>query len=108
MPPSKARERIEFRAAIVVRCFPLGGNPALLLELVQSGIERAVANLQHVPGDLFETLADGETVEGLERKNFQEQHIQRPLDQIGRFAHVIASVTERTLHLFPSVSKGSR
>src|SRR5579864_4415130 len=108
MPPSNARERIEFCATIVLRRFPLGGNPALLLELVQSGIERAVADLQHVPGDLFETLADGETVEGLKRKNLQEQHIQRALDQIGRFAHIVASVTERSLHPFLSVSKGSR
>ena len=106
MTPAEARERIEFRATIVLRCFPLGGNPALLLQLVQSGIERAIADLQHISGDLFEALADGKTVERLERENFQQQHVQRALDQIGRFAHKVDSVTERRVHPFPSVSKG--
>src|SRR5205807_5515937 len=54
-------QRIEFRAPVCLRGSPLGGDPALLLELVQSRIERAFADLQHIAGDLLQTLADSPT-----------------------------------------------
>src|SRR5689334_733437 len=59
-----ARERIELRPPIVFRLSPLGGDPSLLLELVQGGVEGAVADLQRVPGDLLQALADLPAVHG--------------------------------------------
>src|SRR6202041_383331 len=100
------RERIELRAAIVLGDFPLGGNPAFLFELVQCGIERAVADLQNVAGDLLQAQADGEAVERLQREDFQQQQVESALHEIRGLAHALTSVTERSIALLPSVSKG--
>src|ERR1700674_4400481 len=81
------RERIKFGAAIVLAGSPLCLNPAFLLELVQGGIERAVADLENVAGDLLEADADGEAVERLESENFEEKKIESALDEVGGFGH---------------------
>src|SRR5580658_2631959 len=91
---AEARERIEFRATIVRRRLPLGGDPALLLQLVQGGIKRAVADLQNIAGNLLEPKADSEAVERLQREDLQKQQVQGALNQVRRFAHVLPSVTE--------------
>jgi hypothetical protein len=72
MLSSEPSERIEFGAPIILGGFPFGGYPALLLELVQGGIERAVADLQHISRNLFETKANGIAVEGAEEREFSE------------------------------------
>jgi hypothetical protein len=105
--PAETRERIELGAAIVFRGLPLRGDPAFLFELVKSRVERAVADLQDVAGDLLEAQADGVAVHRLEGQNFQEQQVKSALDQVGRFAHRLSSVTERTVHQLRSVSKGN-
>ena len=71
LPSPQPRQRIELGAAVVRAGLPLGGNPAFLLELVQSGIEGTVADLENVCGNLLQALADGKAIERLERENFQ-------------------------------------
>src|SRR5262245_14613947 len=100
-----ARERVELGAPPVLGDFPLGAQPALLLELVKCGIERAVADTQVIARYLAQPLADGPGVQRFERDNLEEQEVERALDEIGRSCHV-PSVTEGTLSHFPSVSKG--
>src|SRR6266513_2278610 len=46
-------ERIVFRPPAILGCFPLGRNPALLFQLVQSRVVRSVAHLQHVARHLL-------------------------------------------------------
>ena len=84
---AKTRERIELGAAIVFAGLPLGGDPALLFEFVKGGIERAVADLENVAGDLLEALADGPAVERFEGEDFEEEKIECALEKVGRFAH---------------------
>jgi hypothetical protein len=69
---AEASEGIKLGAAIVFAGAPFGFDPAFLLELVEGGVKGAVADLQDFAGDLFESDADGETVEGFESENFQK------------------------------------
>src|SRR5277367_74660 len=106
MLAAKSCERVELCAAVVFAGLPLGGDPAFLLEFVQGRVERAVADLENVAGDLFQAKADGPAVHGLQGEDFQEKQIQSALNEVGRFAHALSSVTESTVHQLPSVSKG--
>jgi len=51
-----------------------------LFEFVQGRVERAVADLQHVAGDLFEPEADGIAVQGLKCEDFQQKKIESALN----------------------------
>src|SRR5207302_1466396 len=46
--PSRTRERIELRAPVILRLLPFGGDPAFLLQLVESRIKRAFAYLENI------------------------------------------------------------
>src|SRR5258708_9261610 len=94
LSPPEPCKRIVFRPPAILGRFPFGCNPALLLQLVQSRVERSVAHLQHVAGYLLQPLTDGEAVQRLKGQDFQQQHVQRALHQIRRFAHYVSSVTE--------------
>src|SRR5215467_2380092 len=93
--PSHASERVELGSPIVFGRFPLGCDPAFLLQFVQRWIEGAVADLENVSRNLLQALPDGPAMQRLERQNLQKQQIQSPLDKIGWFAHSrLHSVTE--------------
>src|SRR5215471_164762 len=57
--PPQARGRIIFGAAIVFAGLPLSPDPAAAFQFVERGVERAIADGQHVAGNLFQALADG-------------------------------------------------
>src|SRR5258708_37620385 len=82
-------KRVEFRATTEVASLPFGCDPAALLQFVQRWVERPVANLQHVTRNLFQPLADGPAMQGLEAQNLQNQKVQRSLDKVSGFAHYI-------------------
>jgi hypothetical protein len=105
---AETRECVELGAAIVFAGLPFRRDPALLLEFVKSGIERAVADLENVSGDLGEALADGPTVEGLESEDFEDEKIECALEKVGRFGHgCVGSLGYRDrVRVFLSVSKG--
>src|SRR5262249_42843730 len=95
--PSQTRERVELGSPIVFGRFPLGRDPAFLLQFVQGWIEGAVADLENVSRNLLQALPDGPTMQRLERQYLQKQQIQGPLDKIGWLAHSrLHSVTENT------------
>src|SRR5262245_10756934 len=98
MPEARACELIELGPPVVLRRFPLGGDPALVLELVERRIERPFAHLENFPRNLAEPDADSPAVQRLERENLQDQEVECALNQIGRFAHRLPSVTERRLY----------
>src|SRR3954466_6988463 len=84
---TQRRERIELRAAVVLALAPLRRYPAVLLELVQGGVERPVADLEHLARDGLESLAHRPAVGGLEREHLEDQEVERALYQVSRFAH---------------------
>src|SRR5687768_16967273 len=87
MTAAGTRQRIELRAAVVLRRLPLGCDPAFVLELVQRRVERAIAHLQNVVGNLVEPLADRPAVEGLEREDFQDEQVERALHEVSWSTH---------------------
>src|SRR5215467_1035620 len=94
--PSHASERVELGSPIVFGRFPLGCDPAFLLQFVQRRIEGAVADLENVSRNLLQALPDGPAMQRFERQYLQKQQIQGPLDKIGWFAHSrLHSVTEK-------------
>jgi hypothetical protein len=97
---------VELGAAARLGNLPLRGDPPLLPELVQRGVEGTFAHLQHVAGHLFQTLSNCPAVEGLERNDFQEQQVQGALDQVWRCAH-LTSVTEVNIPETSPAEKGA-
>ena len=75
---ANAREGVELGAAIVLAGLPFRGDPAFLFEFVERRIERAVADLQHVTGDLG-AQAYGVAVHGLEGEDFDEEQVEGAL-----------------------------
>src|SRR4051794_32181486 len=103
---ARAREAVHLRAAVVAGRLPLGAQPALLLELVERRIQRAVAHGERVARYLPQAEADRVAVQRLERDDLHDQQVQRALDQIGRLAHPVPSVTEWSIPPLRSVIKG--
>src|SRR5262249_15447785 len=102
---ARAGERIELRGARAGRVAPLGLDPALLLEPVQRGVQRALLHLQLVARHLLDPLRDGPPVLRLERQRAQNQDVQRPLNQIARLPHVYTSTI---YNCRPSTHVGAR
>src|SRR5262249_1008652 len=94
-------------AAIVFTGTPMGCDPALLLEPVQRGIERPIADLQNVARHLLQALANRPTMQRLERENLQNQEIQCSLNRIRPLTHPFTSVTE-TNTIAPLVEQGEK
>src|SRR5579864_1201257 len=89
--PPEWREGIKLRATVIFTRLPLRSNPASMFELVQGGIEGTIADAQDVAGNLFQALADRPAVHRPQGEDFQEQHVERPLNQVGRLAHELSS-----------------
>ena len=90
-------ERVELGAAAGFGGLPFGRDPARLFELVQGGVQRAVADLQDVAGDLLEALGYGPGVQRLEGENLEKKEVQGALDQVCRFAHALPLVIETSV-----------
>jgi hypothetical protein len=80
--PPLGREAIVAGAAIVFGRPPERSDPAAILEPVEGGIERPVLDLQHVLGAMFDGLRDGVPVCRPECERFEDQHVERSLQQL--------------------------
>src|SRR5262252_7908952 len=93
--PSMGSEPVVLRAAVVLTHVPLGFDPALLFELVERGIQRALADAQLLAGQLPDALRDRPAVHRLERQDAEDQQVECPLHESGRLAHRRAPVASR-------------
>src|SRR5204862_44885 len=82
LPSARGRERIELRLAARVGDSLLRPDPSLLLEAMQSRIERALRDLQGVPAHLLDALPDRPAVLRFERQRLEDQQIERALNQV--------------------------
>src|SRR4030095_3657406 len=82
-PPPARRDGIELRLAIVVALPPLGLDEPIALETVERGIERPLWDLERVLGDLRDAEKDAVAVERAERHRLQDQHVERPGEELG-------------------------
>src|SRR5262245_14802324 len=85
--PTGPGQLVELCPPPQVAGFPLRRDPALLLELVQRRIERSIADLQRVAGDLAEPLADRPAVHRSQCEDLEDQQVKRALNEVGWFAH---------------------
>src|SRR5207244_1518734 len=88
-----AREFVIFGFAVVVGGAPLGGNVALLLQLQQGGVERAVVHGQQVAAGLFDPARNPVPVQWPQRlSGLQHHQRQRALPNIRSFTHRFSPV----------------
>jgi hypothetical protein len=85
---ARTRQRVVLRAASRGGVTPLGDHPSLMLQAVQRRVERSRTHLEDFAGDLLDAKRDAPSVHRLEGDGFQDQEIQRALEQVSRFAHV--------------------
>ena len=85
-----AAQSVKPSLTIVFRCSPFGTDPASPFHAVERGIERALFHFQHILGDLLNLANDRITVHGTDYQSFQNQHVQRSLEQFWfRLFHAI-------------------
>src|SRR4051812_27468398 len=82
-----ACERVVLCPPVVFAVAPLRLDPPLLLQLVQRRVERSLSHLQDLIRHLADALRDRPAVHRLERDHFQNQKVQRALNEICRLAH---------------------
>ena len=74
---------VEPRPPVVLRRAPFSRDPALMLEAVERGIERALRDLQDIAGDLLNPLRDRPAVHRAGGQRPKNEQVQRALKQIG-------------------------
>ena len=73
------REGVKLGAAIIFGGAPFRADPFLAFQAIERGIERALLDLQDVARDLLDALGDAPAVHRFERESFQDQQIERAL-----------------------------
>ena len=73
------RKGVELGLPAGLRLFPLGAQPAFLLQAVEGWIERALVDLDHRTRDLLQPLRDTVPMGGFEREDLENQHVERAL-----------------------------
>ena len=67
------RERIEFGGTAEVGILPFGGDPALLFEPMQGGVQRTLADREDLAGAELDALGNSPAVERLPSNRFEDQ-----------------------------------
>ena len=73
-------EGVILGSAIVLAGGPLRADPAVLFELVEARVERALAYLEDFALHLVDPLGDGPAVHRLESNSFENQQIEGSLN----------------------------
>src|SRR2546423_4623220 len=79
-----ARQRVEPRAARVLRVPPFGVDPAGAFQPLQRDEERTGIHFEHAARDLLDATRDAEAVHRLETERFENEQVERALDDVGR------------------------
>lgn len=78
---ARAGEGIEARLAIVRGDAPFGGDPALRLQALQGGVQRAVIDEENILGLFLNGARDSLAVLGAEDQHAENEHIERTLQE---------------------------
>src|SRR5215469_1474936 len=102
-------QAVVFGPAIILSCPPLRLNPSGTLETAERGKEGTGIHLKNAFADLLDAHGNPITVHRFQRQRFQDQHVQRPLHQIGCFVcHQASPLGYRgeSLRLYSRLSRG--
>src|ERR1700759_1177236 len=95
MATAGRREPVVFELAVLAGgLLPLRGDEAVALQAVQGGVERAVVDDERVAGRLPDGRRDAVAVRRPEQQRFENQHVERALQQldaIGRRHGVVSA-----------------
>src|SRR5688572_6075124 len=80
--PSHRGQAIDLGPSLRVGELPARFHPAALLEPVQRGIQRALADLEDFTRQLLDPARDGVPVRGAPRQRLEDEEIERALEQI--------------------------
>jgi len=84
-------ELVELGFAIVVGLAPLAGDPALVFEAVEGGVEGALLDFELAAGDLLDAEQDSVAVEGAEGDGFEDEHVEGSLEEVDLFGQLVLS-----------------
>jgi len=79
LPLASPGQPVEFGAASGLVHFPPGPYPSAIFDSVESGVERALFDLEQIIGDLAQALDDAIAVKRAKRQRFEYQQVKRPL-----------------------------
>ncbi len=89
---------MNFRFQVLPGRFPLARNPCLTFRPVEGGIQRSVPDLQQVIAGPLDVLGDLVAMSGAKDQSFQDQHVERPLQQLDS---VGGFVRQRSAEILP-------
>jgi len=78
----ESRELVKFCALFAFGQFPFGLYPFLPFETMKSWVQRSGLHGEHFAGPAADHLCNGVTVHGFAQKSLQDEHVQRPLQQL--------------------------
>src|SRR6185295_1242924 len=87
LTPAGWRQLVEPRPPVRVGFPPFAGEPAVLFETMESGKERARADVEGAPGHLLDAPGDPQTVSRLVDEALENEQIERASEQIRLFRH---------------------
>jgi hypothetical protein len=77
---SESRESVGLRPAVVLGDAPLGANPALVLQSMERGIQRALVELQNILGELLDAYCDAPSMRRLpDLQCLENEQLERSL-----------------------------
>src|SRR6185437_8832537 len=89
MPASARGQLIEPCLAAGVADAPFGPDPFLLLQPVQRRIQRTLLHPQHLLRDLPQPLCDAVAVARPQRKDLEDQEVERAWQQLWRHRQIV-------------------
>jgi len=82
---SFASDGVEFGVAAALGGLPFCLEPAAVLQAIERRVERSLPDLKRIFGDLTEALDNGVAVDRFEGGDFENEHVERAVEEVGGF-----------------------
>src|SRR5436190_9756680 len=87
--PPRGRDLVELGLAAQLRHAPVSLQPAALLHAIERRVQRAVLDLQHVRGALFQPARNGVAVARCRGDSLEDQRFERAVEEFVLGRHVL-------------------
>src|SRR6266850_7012617 len=86
---TRGREPVIFRPAFIFRLAPFTGDPPLVFETIQGGVQRALLNFQAIFRNLLNAQQDAVAVQRAQGNRLEDEHVERALQKVKLLVHGI-------------------
>jgi hypothetical protein len=62
-----------------------------MLQAIESGVQRALLNLEEIFGDLLDAQEDAVAMQRAKRDGFEDEHVQSALEKFELLGHAVVS-----------------